>query len=676
MPSKKSYQTSLDQHKQPVINHKKRKPYDSHTNHSSNDAQSVQDTIRHSKFNGNKIGNHEVSSNDDNDVSENNPEEQAIDDTNNTIQLTKSGKSTQDTMNKHQSEQQYDIERGTITNVNQLPVVSRVHRDRIRLVSTDANKIEFNESTVLDAAYDNTNINQKKQASIVYWMQRDQRADDNWALLYASELAHKYNYTLYVVYSLPPTFLAATYRHYYFMLKGLEEVEQELRGKYNIPFHLLLGEAHDNILKFVTDMNCAVVITDFDALRITQLWQSQVYDKLSPLGIPLICVDTHNIVPVWCASNKLEIGARTLRPKIHRLLPEYLHEFPLLQKQSNDKQPIYQSPSTDWKHVHDSVTVDRSVLPVDWLVPGPTAANKILKQFIDIRIKKYAEKRNDPSFDSVSNLSPYLHFGQLSPQRAIIDASRDEVKKRNPTGSAAFVEEALVRRELSDNWCYYNQNGYDKLSGTYEWARQSLDKHRVDPRPEKFTLGELEFAVTYDPLWNAAQLQAIQHGKIHGYMRMYWAKKILEWTDTPELALEYSMYLNDRYSIDGRDPNGYVGCMWSIVGVHDRGWTERPVFGKIRYMNYNGCKRKFDVDKFISQYPEAIPGTNGFKENQNKAKQFDINFMKYKPDLATMIPTQNQDGTLNHNSHTPTEYIGGNILHNTPSANIIKNQKH
>jgi len=197
----------------------------------------------------------------------------------------------------------------------------------------------------------------------------------------------------------------------------------------------------------------------------------------------------------------------------------------------------------------------------------------------------------------LSNLSPWFHFGQISVARCILEAS----KSPHTDGRMVFIEEALVRRELSDNFCYYNEN-YDNLKGALNWARETLDAHRKDTRNPLYKLETFEKAKTCDDLWNAAQNQLRIEGKMHGYLRMYWAKKILEWSESPEKALEIAIFLNDKYNLDGRDPNGFVGCMWSICGIHDQGWRERPIFGKIRFMNYEGCKRKFDVKSFETKY--------------------------------------------------------------------------
>jgi len=170
---------------------------------------------------------------------------------------------------------------------------------------------------------------------------------------------------------------------------------------------------------------------------------------------------------------------------------------------------------------------------------------------------------------------------------------------------AGFIEELVVRRELSDNFCHYNEK-YDSLEGCAQWAQDSLKLHASDKRAHVYSLEQLEKAKTHDDLWNAAQLEMVHKGKMHGFLRMYWAKKILEWSATPEDALAHSITLNDKYNLDGRDPNGYVGCMWSIGGVHDMGWKERPIFGKIRYMNYDGCKRKFKIQNFVGHINKLV----------------------------------------------------------------------
>ncbi|XP_060098824.1 deoxyribodipyrimidine photo-lyase-like [Heteronotia binoei] len=430
---------------------------------------------------------------------------------------------------------------------------------------------------------------------ILYWMSRDQRVQDNWAFLYAQRLALKQKLPLHVCFCLVPKFLEATIRHFGFLLRGLKEVAEECQ-ELNIPFHLLTGVAKDVLPPFVSKHSIGGVVTDFAPLRVPTQWVQDVRERLPP-DVPFAQVDAHNIVPCWVASDKQEYGARTIRRKIHDRLAEFLTEFP----------PVIRHPypssiraeDVDWDACFASLKVDCSVKEVGWAKPGTAAGLAMLEEFMEERLKSFGAERNDPNKAALSNLSPWFHFGQIAVQRAILEVSKH--RRRYKESVEAFVEEAVVRRELADNFCFYNPN-YDQVEGAPAWAQTSLALHAKDKRTHLYTLKQLEEGKTHDPLWNAAQLQMVHEGKMHGFLRMYWAKKILEWTSSPEEALKFSIYLNDRYELDGRDPNGYVGCMWSICGVHDQGWAERAVFGKIRYMNYAGCKRKFDVPRFECKY--------------------------------------------------------------------------
>jgi deoxyribodipyrimidine photo-lyase len=238
------------------------------------------------------------------------------------------------------------------------------------------------------------------------------------------------------------------------------------------------------------------------------------------------------------------------------------------------------------------------VKPVSWINPGEDEALKTLRFFVSNKLNEYKKQRNDPNEYGCSQLSPYLHFGQISAQRVAIEVLNSDIQ---PEAIVSFLEELIIRRELSDNYCYYNPK-YDSFDGFPFWAQKTLNEHRLDEREFLYNIGDFENASTHEKLWNSAQNQLKDTGKMHGYLRMYWAKKILEWTSSPEEALKTAIYLNDKYSLDGRDPNGYVGCAWSIGGVHDRAWNQHPVYGKIRYMNESGCRRKFDVKKFISHF--------------------------------------------------------------------------
>lgn len=424
---------------------------------------------------------------------------------------------------------------------------------------------------------------------IVYWMSRDQRVHDNWALLYAQKLALENNKHLVVVFNLVPDFLEATIRQYGFMLKGLREVESELFN-YNIPLILTSGKPEEKIPNLLNSLKASILVSDFDPLKIKRIWKRDVAKKII---IPFYEVDAHNIVPCLYVSDKIEFAAYTIRPKIHKGLIEFMDEFIPLKKM---KKSEIISDKVDWNKIEKSLNINFDVKEVDWLKPGESEAEKIFDHFLQNKFEKYHELRNDPTKDHQSNLSPYLHFGQISAQRIALEV---EKFKGNPESQKVLLEELIVRRELSDNFCYNNKN-YDSFDGFHDWAKTSLNEHRKDEREFVYTLEQFENGKTHEDLWNAAQQEMVKTGKMHGYMRMYWAKKILEWTKSPEHALQIAIYLNDKYELDGRDPNGYTGIAWSIGGVHDRPWFERPVLGKIRYMNRNGAEKKFEVKAYIS----------------------------------------------------------------------------
>ncbi|WP_459938961.1 deoxyribodipyrimidine photo-lyase [Desulfonatronum parangueonense] len=431
-----------------------------------------------------------------------------------------------------------------------------------------------------------------KAGPVVYWMSRDQRVRDNWALLFAADRAAENGVPLIVLFCLSPTFLNAAIRHYDFLLKGLAEVESSLRA-HRIAFALRLGEVVPSVIDFLRNTHAGMLVTDFDPLRIKRQWKQ---DVTAEVDIPVFEVDAHNIVPCWETSPRQEYAARTIRPKIHRRLDEFLTDYPSLATLPATMPDL---PPVDWQEARSSLKVDMNVPEVDWLRPGEEEAKTMLRAFLDHRLEQY-EQRNDPNADVLSNLSPYLHFGQLSAQRVALEVMNSN---KSPAPREAFLEELIVRRELADNFCWYNKD-YDRVDGFPDWAKKTLDKHRKDSREHVYELEAFETAATHGDLWNAAQKEMVSTGKMHGYMRMYWAKKILEWTSSPEEAMSIAILLNDKYSLDGRDPNGYTGIAWSIGGVHDRPWFERPIFGQIRYMNAKGCARKFNVKSYIQRFSD------------------------------------------------------------------------
>ncbi|KAK9079727.1 hypothetical protein SSX86_001400 [Deinandra increscens subsp. villosa] len=441
-----------------------------------------------------------------------------------------------------------------------------------------------------------------KPGPVVYWMFRDQRLRDNWALIHAVDQANRLNVPVAVAFNLFDQFLGAKARQLGFMLRGLQQLHSEIEEKLRIPFFLFQGEAIDTIPSFVKECGASLLVTDFSPLRQVRGWKEEIVKRV-PDSVSIHEVDAHNIVPMWMTSDRLEGYARTIRPKINNLLPDYLIEFPPLKPQTK----IWGAGnrSIDWEELIENETRKGADVPeVEWCEPGEIAALEHLKAFTKTRLMNYATDRNNPmKRNAISGLSPYLHFGQISAQRCALEARK--FHKVYPQAVDKFLDELIVWRELADNFCYYETH-YDSFLGASDWGRVTLMDHAFDKREHIYTMEQLEKAQTADPLWNASQLEMVHHGKMHGYMRMYWAKRILEWTSSPQEAVETAVYLNDKYHIDGRDPNGYAGIMWSICGVHDNDFQERPVYGKIRSMTYGGCRRKFDVDGYIAYVKKLV----------------------------------------------------------------------
>lgn len=429
---------------------------------------------------------------------------------------------------------------------------------------------------------------------IIYWMIRDHRVNDNWGLLHAQSLALDLKRPLRVL-ATPLTFAnVVTQRQAQFLHGGLRPLRDDLK-RLNVSFDLMEKATADSIVKYVKEHNAAGLVCDFFPLLHARQTITEVADTLE---VPLHQVDTHNIVPCWETSQKQEYAAYTIRPKINRLLDSLLTDIPTPVKHPfGNVSPVQAATSA-------ARVFGKSVAPVNWLAPGEEAARRQLDKFLASRLSQYADGRNDPTKPAQSDLSPYLHFGFIAPQRVALEAQKHDSDIRS---QESFLEELIVRRELSDNYCNYNDE-YMSPGGFSNWAQESLRQHQSDPRSYLYALGEFEQGETHDELWNAAQLEMVVTGKMHGYMRMYWAKKILEWTPNAEEAMQIAVHLNDKYSLDGNDPNGYSGIAWSIGGVHDRPWFNREIFGKIRFMSYSGCKRKFDVAKYVERIGSLTEG--------------------------------------------------------------------
>jgi deoxyribodipyrimidine photo-lyase len=417
------------------------------------------------------------------------------------------------------------------------------------------------------------------------------RLSDNWALLYAQELAHAHDAEFVICYNLDPQFLGGTLRQLDFKIGALKQLHDDAHKK-NISFHTLVGNDISIVADFVHNNKIGAVVTDFAPLRIQQKWLKQLNKALK---IPLYVVDAHNVVPVWEASDKKEFAAYTIRPKINKRLKEFLTDFPVLKKQK-DRATAFQEINFDT--ILKKAETDRTVLPVTWCKPGEKAAHKALKHFIEVTSEHYGDKRNDPVADVQSQLSPYLHYGMIAPQRAACEAQKAHIPH---VSKEAFLEELVVRRELADNFCFFEPN-YDNPKGFHEYFANEHKRIAGQKREYVYTLKQFEEAQTHDDLWNACQLQMTRSGKMHGYLRMYWAKMIFAWSRNVDEAMKIAIYLNDKYELDGRDPNGYTGIAWCIGGVHDRPWYPNPVFGKLRYMSRNGMAKKFDVKAYISKW--------------------------------------------------------------------------
>jgi len=438
---------------------------------------------------------------------------------------------------------------------------------------------------------------------VLYWMQRAQRGQDNHALNAAIALGNALHLPVIVLFVIAD-YPAANLRHYTFMLEGIEVAAKHLQAR-GTPLLIRRGMPPAAVVKLVQELPIAAVISDEAELRTPRSWRTALQEQLQ---LPFACVDADVVVPSKFFP-KEEWAARTLRPKIQRLIPTYLQSINAIQTEH----PLREAPldagdvATPLSYL-DSLKIDRAVEPSPQFRGGQDEGKRRLGVFIKERLMGYAERRNLPEVAETSELSAYLHFGQISVQQMAWDI---EQHVPEATGSAeidatggrtAYLEELIVRRELAINFALRNPH-YDTLEGCPDWAKKTLKKHENDPRPWVYTREELEYSKTHDELWNACQREMVTTGRMHGYMRMYWGKKILEWTASPEEAFADAVYLNDKYELDGRDANGYTGIAWSIGGKHDRAWApERPIFGLVRYMALSGMQRKMDTRVYIYKW--------------------------------------------------------------------------
>jgi deoxyribodipyrimidine photo-lyase len=428
---------------------------------------------------------------------------------------------------------------------------------------------------------------------VVYWMQRAQRALDNPALEVAVQAANALGKPCVVFFAPVPFYPHANLRHYRFLNQGIPAIANGLK-KRGIDFIFRRYPDH-YLVKFCQQVRPALVVGDENLMREPEQWRAKVADQLR---IPFWTVDADVIVPSKLLM-KEQYGAYTARPVIRRLLPDFLHPVGNTRAKFEWKPPRRVKSLNPDIDITEGWKLDRSVQPVSGIVGGTDQALKRLKSFIRNELANYPVDRNKPECDGTSRLSAYLHFGHIGPHTVALAVQKADAGN---AAKEAYLEQLIVRRELAINFVRFNPD-YDNFESAAPWAHKSLAEHAADPR-KIYSERQLEDAQTHDPLWNAAQLQMVKTGFMHNYMRMYWAKKILEWSKTPARAFQMAVYLNDKYELDGRDPNGYAGIAWAIVGKHDRPWFERPIFGKIRYMSFNSTSKKFDSKSYIRQMEE------------------------------------------------------------------------
>ena len=436
---------------------------------------------------------------------------------------------------------------------------------------------------------------------IVYWMQRAERGLDNAALDTAVALGNALGLPVVAYFAGIGNFPHANLRHYVFLNQGLVDVAEDCAGR-GVGF-VLRNAPHEDHLRFFADVHAAMVVGDENPMREPERWRQRI---AAGLTIPFWTVDADVIVPSKLLE-KAQYSGAVIRPRLKRMMPDFIRPFtnPVADKTWETPKDLQaDDPREDMTRGWESF--DRSVGPVEVWRGGRKAAWARLELFVDSKLGKYADDRMHPERDSTSRLSPYLHFGHIGPM-TIVNALNAAVE-RDPSLAPArdsYFDEVITWRELSVNFCRY-QPDYDNVKCVDTWAAETIAKHDPDPRDVLYTLEQMEGAQTHEELWNAAQTQMIRHGWMPNYLRMYWGKKIVEWTPDAPTAMEYMIQLNDKYFLDGRDPNGYASIAWAVLGKFDRPWPERKIFGKRRYMTQASAMKKFDAKSYISS-AEALP---------------------------------------------------------------------
>ncbi len=431
---------------------------------------------------------------------------------------------------------------------------------------------------------------------VVYWMQRAQRIFENPALDVAIEAANHLGLPVVVYFQVIPNYPNANLRHYHFLQQGLRDAAEDAAER-GVGF-AVRRTPESTLDAFLAEVNAALLIGDENPCREPERWRQVLAKRLK---LPFWTVDADVVVPSRLFG-RTYVLLHHFRPHLKAELPKFLvpfkkivpqHEWPHAQKVTGY--------NLDSDITHGFKQLDRGIGPVDTFTGGSHAALKRLRDFVSKDLKDYATKRNHPETSGTSRLSPYLHFGNIGPITIALAANK-AVADGKATQDAAdkYLDELIGWRELAVLFVRHEPN-YDNWECAAPWSRKTLVEHARDARPHRYTLKQLERAETGDDLWNAAQRQMVQDGWMHNYMRMYWGKKILEWAPDPAAAFEWAVTLNDRFELDGRDPNGYAGIAWAIVGRHDRPWFDRSIFGLIRPMSAAAQAKKFDTAAYIRQ---------------------------------------------------------------------------
>jgi len=453
------------------------------------------------------------------------------------------------------------------------------------------------------------------------------RTSSNFGLDRACEWAKKLDRPVLVFEPLRAGYRWASERLHRFVIDGMADNARAC-GDAGVGYYPYVEPAPgegSGLLTALGKSACVVVTDDFPAFFLPGMVRA-AGDQLDVL---LEAVDSNGVLPIRQAERAYPT-AHQFRRYLHRVLPERLSDTPNVDglgsargrpaeipKSVRDRWPAADLEALRSDGGLADLPIDHEVKPVPSAAGGAEAARAALERFLDERLEAYGEARNVPGADGTSGLSPHLHFGHLSAHEvvaAVLDRegwspSRvDESARGKRAGwwgvsdsAEGFLDELVTWRELGFNNCALDARA-DQFDGLPDWARKTLAEHERDPRPHLYDLDTFERCETHDDLWNAAQRQLVTEGRIHGYLRMLWGKKILEWSESPRAAFDIMVELNNKYALDGRDPNSYSGISW-VLGRYDRPWgPERPVFGKVRYMTSENTARKFNVKPYLEKY--------------------------------------------------------------------------